>query len=156
MEVTVALLTLSCAVAEGAVHELRVAVMPTVPAPVEPTPVATPPVTVALVVSAEAHVAEDVTFCVVPSVKFAVAVKVNVAPTATLPVSGLIERLEHEALEMTKTAVPDLPPNVAVMVAVPAVVPGVATPVLAPTVAMVVSEDVQVACVVTSPLVPLL
>jgi len=128
----------------------EVAVMvaePTVTAVVRP-----PVLTVATAVFDEVQVTEMVISRVVPSENVPVAVNCWVAPTDRLGLDG-VTAMEDRVAEFTVTVVlPEIVPEVAVMVVTP-VVRAVARPLLL-TVAIVVSEELQVTCVVISWVVP--
>ena len=128
----------------------EVAVMiaePTVTAVVRP-----PVLTVATAVFDEVQVTEMVISWVVPSENVPVAVNCWVAPTDRLGLDG-VTAMDDRVAEFTVTVVlPEIVPEVAVMVVTP-VVRAVARPLLL-TVAIVVSEELQVTCVVISWVVP--
>ena len=73
-------------------------------------------------------------------------------PTGTLALSGVTDIEDKVAVVTVRVAVPDLPPKAAVMVVEPALTP-VARPLML-TVATPVLDELQVACVVISWLVP--
>jgi hypothetical protein len=121
-------------------------------------PVAKPASTDATVESDVVHVAEFVTFLFDPSLYVAVAVNCSVELTTTDAFVGASEIEVTTGPVVTPSVVdPLIPLNEADMFTLPAFTP-VARPGLAPpavcTVAMVGSEDVQLADVVTSLLVP--
>jgi hypothetical protein len=100
----------------------------------------------------EVQVTEMVISRVVPSENVPVAVNCWVAPTDRLGLDG-VTAMEDRVAEFTVTVVlPEIVPEVAVMVVTP-VVRAVARPLLL-TVAIVVSEELQVTCVVISWVVP--
>jgi len=109
-------------------------------------------VTVATDVLDEVQVTCAVTSRLVPSEYEPVPANCWVFPAGTLGLSGVTD-IEDKVAEVTvKGVVPDLSPEVAVMVVVPAAT-AVARPLLV-TVAIDVSDELQVACAVTSRLVP--
>jgi len=128
----------------------EVAVMvaePTVTAVVRP-----PVLTVATAVFDEVQVTEMVISRVVPSENVPVAVNCWVAPTDRLGLDGVTAMDDRVAEFTVRVVFPEIVPEVAVMVVTP-VVRAVARPLLL-TVAIVVSEELQVTCVVISWVVP--
>ena len=121
METSVALLTVSIAVAEvEPVAVAPVAVMVTVPAA---TPIAVPCVgvvllIVAFVLSDELHVTLLVTFFTLPSVKVPIAVK-EVAVVAAICIEGGLTTNDTNVTGTVKTVDPLIPPEPAEMVVVP-------------------------------------
>ena len=129
----------------------NVAVIVAVPAD---TPVATPVVdrTVATRGLPEVHRTVLLMFTVVPSVKVPVATKGCVRPIGTVAVAGVTAIDTNVAAVTVKAAEPDLPPNAAVIVAVPDDRP-VATP-GDRTVATGVLPEVHVTVLLMSTVVP--
>ena len=120
------------------------------------TPVARPVAEMVAVAGVpEDQEAEEVTFCVEPSEKVAVAVNCWVKPAAMLGVAGVTETLTSVTPVMLSAAVPEMVPLLAVIV-VPPTETGTARPVAAPIVAIAGADDVQAvpAAVVMSRLVP--
>jgi len=122
-------------------------VVPTVTAVVRP-----PVLTVATAVFDEVQVTEMVISRVVPSENVPVAVNCWVAPTDRLGLDGVTAMDDRVAEVTVRVVFPEIVPEVAVMVVTP-VVRAVARPLLL-TVAIVVSEELQVTCVVISWVVP--
>ena len=140
---SVAAVTVSVAVAD---NPPEVAVIIALPVP---TPLARPVLdTVAMLVDDEVHDAVADRSCVVPSLYTPVAANDCDVPFAMLAVDGVTWTLVSVAAVTVSVAVADNPPEVAVIVALPAPTP-VARPVL-DTVAMAFDEEVHDAVAVRS------
>ncbi len=106
----------------------------------------------ATIVLDELQLACVVISCVVPSEKVPVAVNCWVAPPSTLGSAGVIAMEDRVAEVTVRVVLPETVPEVAVIVVVPAVT-AVARPLLSIT-ATIVLDELQLACVVISCVVP--
>ena len=123
----------------------EVAVMTVVPAA---TAVARPVASiVAVAIVPDCHETDDVMFCVVMSEYVPVAVNACVAPAAMVGSDGVTAMLTRDAEVTTIVAVPESPPEVAVMTELPAAT-AVARPEAGSIVATVVVAEVHAAFVI--------
>jgi len=129
----------------------RVALMFAVPGATPVTRLTEP--TVATAVLSEAQVASRVIFCVVESLKVPVAPNDSFVPGAIVLPTGVTEMETRVAFDTVSVIDALIEPTVAVIVVVPGDSP-FASPLLVPIFATPVFDDVQVACVVRSCVLP--
>jgi hypothetical protein len=162
MLTVVGVTAIDCSTAAVTVSVTPALVIPPDVAVILVVPAATPsavPVAVPVIVAAagfdDVHATPVVSVCVVPSLKCPVAVNASVCPAAIeLVAPAIVTDCSTAAVTVSVTPALVIPPDVAVILVVPAATP-VATP-LALIVAVAVLDDVHVTPVVSAAVVPLL